>query len=458
MRLQSSWQPYLVDGKASPAERLAEAIGKDILSGKLKVDERLPAHRDLAWRLRIGVGSVTRAYAILERRGLVRGVHGRGMFVAVRQENPETKFDLATNMPPPMFSDRALASTLTRLAKQVDPDLFNVYPPVAGHLEHRRIMAHWLSGLGVDVAPEGLLLTSGAQQALNVALNVVRPAVRYAITEEQTYPGMLGAIHQSRLPVHAAMMDAEGILPAALGDILRRNRPERAVVYLTPTMHNPTTATMELQRRQDIVSLCKKFDALIIEDGVYVAGRDPSRPSFMELAPERTFHVSSLSKILSPGLRIGALVPPARYVEECLPALLASSLMIAPLSYAMMAQWMENGTAESVRNALHREALRRQQLVVSNLPEVVKPRSHAFHVWLPMPAEQAARVTEHARHLGVNLPSVTSFQAMDAPSNTGVRLALGNVPFRKMPEALKRIRSACLLVRGKVSHDTIPIY
>lgn len=458
MRLRSSWEPYLANGNASPAERLAEAIGNDILSGKLKVDERLPAHRDLAWNLSVGVGSVTRAYAILERRGLVRSVHGRGMFVAVRQENPATRFDLATNMPSPMFSNRTLASTLNRLAKQVDPELFNVYPPVAGHLEHRRIMAHWIAGLGIDVAPEDLFLTSGAQQALNVALNVIRPLVTYAITEEQTYPGMLGAMRQSRLPVRAAIMDAEGILPGALDDILQRNRGERAVVYLTPTMHNPTTATMELQRRQEIVSLCKKFNALIVEDGVYVAENDTSRPSFKDLAPERTFHVCSLSKILSPGLRIGALLPPPHYREECTPALLASSLMIAPLSYAMMAQWMENGTAESVRRALHHEALRRQKLVAANLPEAVKPRHQAFHIWLPMPTEQGARVIEHALSLGVSLPSATSFQAMEAPLNTGVRLALGNVPFRKLPEALKRVRSACLLAQGKVSRDTIPIY
>ncbi|NHN92280.1 aminotransferase-like domain-containing protein [Acetobacter sicerae] len=458
MRLQSSWDPHLADGTASPAERLAEAMGNDILSGKLKVDSRLPAHRDLAWRLGIGVGSVSRAYAILERRGLVRSVHGRGMFVSVRQENPGTRFDLATNMPPPMFSNRALASTLNQLAKQVDPDLFNVYPPVAGHPEHRRIMAHWLAGLGLDVTPERLLLTAGAQQALNVALNVVRPHVTCAVTEEQTYPGMLGAMRQNHLPVHAAMMDAEGMLPASLDEILQRNRQERAVIYLTPTMHNPTTATMELQRRQDIAAICRKHDALIIEDGVYVAGRDPSRPSFMELAPERTFHVSSLSKILSPGLRIGALIPPANYMEECLPALLASSLMIAPLSYAMMALWMQNGTAESVRSALQNEAIRRQELVAASLPQAIQPRHHAFHAWLPMPLEQAARVIAQARDLGVSLPAATSFQATETPHSTGVRLALGSVSFRRLPEALRRVQSACLCAEGKVSRDTIPIY
>ncbi|MFT8896014.1 MAG: PLP-dependent aminotransferase family protein [Acetobacter sp.] len=458
MRLQSSWDPHLPDGNASPAERLAEAMGADILAGKLKVDDRLPAHRDLAWRLGIGIGSVSRAYAILERRGLVRSVHGRGMFVSVRQENPGTRFDLATNMPPPMFSNRALSGTLNKLAKQVDPDLFNVYPPIAGHPEHRRIMAHWLAELGVEVLPENLLLTAGAQQALNVALNVARSHVTYAVTEEQTYPGMLGAMRQNNMPVHAARMDEEGILPAALDKILHRNRKERAVLYLTPTMHNPTTATMELQRRQEIVGICRKYDALIIEDGVYVSGHNPSRPSFLELAPERTFHVSSLSKILSPGLRIGALIPPTGYMEECLPALLASSLMIAPLSYAMMALWMQNGTAESVRNALQNEAIRRQKLVAANLPQVVQARHHAFHAWLPMPLKRAERVIALARDLGVSLPAATSFQSTEAPHSTGIRLAFGSVSFRRLPEALRLLQSACFDTEGKVSRDTIPIY
>ena len=458
MRRQSSWAPHLADGTTSPAERLAEALSNDILSGQLQVNERLPAHRDLAWRLSIGVGSVTRAYAILERRGLVRSVHGRGTFVAVGHENATTRFDLATNMPPPMFSNKALAGTLTRLAKQVDPDLFNIYPPVAGHLEHRRIMAHWLEGLGIDTRAEHLLLTSGAQQALNVAITVIRRHAHYAVVEEQTYPGMLGAIHQNQLPVHAARMDEEGLLPSALEDILQRNKHQRAVIYLTPTMHNPTTATMELQRRRDIVALCKKFDALIIEDGVYLSERDPSRPALMELAPERTFHVSSLSKILSPGLRIGALIPPADYLEACHPVLLASSLMIAPLSYAMMAQWMENGTAESVRHSLLHEAIRRQKLVLTELPQAVTPRHHAFHIWMPVSATLAPHVIQQAHALGISLPPATAFQATSAPAATGIRLALGNISFRALPEALRRIRSACMHAEEIVSRDTIPIY
>lgn len=68
---------------------------------------------------------MTRAHAILERRGLVRSVHGRGTFVAVCHDAAGPMLDQATNMPPPMFGDRALACTLNRLARRVDPALFN---------------------------------------------------------------------------------------------------------------------------------------------------------------------------------------------------------------------------------------------------------------------------------------------------------------------------------------------
>ena len=85
MRLQSPWEPRLSGGTASACDRLVAALSEDIIAGRLEVGARLPAHRDLAWRLSIGLGTVTKAYGILERRGLVRSVNGRGTFVAVTE-------------------------------------------------------------------------------------------------------------------------------------------------------------------------------------------------------------------------------------------------------------------------------------------------------------------------------------------------------------------------------------
>ncbi|MBV1830443.1 PLP-dependent aminotransferase family protein [Komagataeibacter sp. AV436] len=443
MRLRSPWPPRLPAGDGPPAERLAEALAGDILGGRLQSGDRLPAHRPLAWQLGIGIGSVTRAYATLERRGLVRSVRGRGTFVAASPNGTAQMLDLSANMPPPMFSDRALARTLGRLARTVDPALFNVYPPVAGHIEHRRIMAHWLAELGVDLAPDQLLLTSGAQQALGVALAAARASTPVMLTEALTYPGMLSLARQAGLCVQGLPMDAQGLLPAALDHALRQHAPRRCVLYVTPTMHNPTTATMSAGRRRDIARLCSRHDALIIEDDVYDCAPDTALPPLVTLAPERTFYVSSLSKTLSPGLRIGALAPPQGFMQAARDALLSASLMIAPLSYAMMAQWMLDGTAASVRQSLRGEAERRRALAQSVLgPHLVLPPYDAFHAWMPMPLARAQAFGAQAARQGVtvSLPRPFMVHAEEAGAPAGIRLCLGPTPLPDLREALHRLR------------------
>ncbi|MBL7234841.1 aminotransferase-like domain-containing protein [Komagataeibacter oboediens] len=442
MRLRSPWHPHLPPGDTPPAERLADALAGDILGEKLDAGDRLPAHRDLAWQLGIGVGSVTRAYAMLERRGLVRSVRGRGMFVASRPGGSGQMIDLSANMPPPMFGNRALARTLGRLAHTVDPALFNVYPPVAGHIEHRRIMGHWLAELGVDMPPDRLLLTSGAQQALGVAVSVCRTVRTTAVTEELAYPGMLSLLRQAGLPPHGLPMDRHGLLPAPLDRMLQAHGPGQCVVYVTPTMHNPTTATMDHARRQDIVRICQAHDALIIEDDVYDCARDDLLPPLVTLAPDRTFYVNSLSKTLSPGLRIGTLAPPARFMPAAREALLNSSLMIAPLSYAMMAQWMLDGTATSVRQALRGEAERRRGLALRILgPDLTPPAYDAFHAWMPMSMEQAADFVSAAAREDVRVTPLSPFVATpDTCGQGGIRLCLGPATLPDLTDALRRLR------------------
>ncbi|AQU88476.1 GntR family transcriptional regulator [Komagataeibacter nataicola] len=442
MRLRSPWQPRLPAGDGPPAERLADALAGDILGGRLQSGDRLPAHRPLAWQLGIGIGSVTRAYATLERRGLVRSVRGRGTFVAASPNGTGQVLDLSANMPPPMFSDRALARTLARLARTVDPALFNVYPPVAGHIEHRRIMAHWLAELGVEIPPERLLLTSGAQQALGIALAAARRATPVMLTEALTYPGMLGLARQAGMHVQGLPMDAQGLLPEALGHALRQHAPGRCLLYVTPTMHNPTTATMGAGRRHDIARLCSSHDALVIEDDVYDCVHDTALPPLVTLAPERTFYVSSLSKTLSPGLRIGALAPPRGFMQAARDALLNASLMIAPLSYAMMAQWMLDGTAASVRQSLRGEAGRRRALACAVLgPHLTPPRYDAFHAWMPMPLARARWLGAEAAKQGVKVTLPQPFMACtEADAPAGIRLCLGPTALPDLREALHRLR------------------
>lgn len=209
MRLQSPWIPYLAGINASTAEQLVQAIAGDILEGRLKGGDRLPAHRDLAWKLGIGLGTVTKAYAAVERRGLVRSVKGRGTFVAIDQAHERGWIDLSSNTPPTMLSARLLARTLAGIAGKIDPDQLNLYAPPTGHLEHRVLMARWLETLGVPVDPSSLVLTGNARQAIALAFDLACGPQGVILTERMTYPGAIALARRRGLRMRSMLISAE---------------------------------------------------------------------------------------------------------------------------------------------------------------------------------------------------------------------------------------------------------
>lgn len=427
MRAKSPWTPRLTDDQtASASTRLIDALADDILEGTLRAGDRLPAHRDLADALRMGVGTVTKAYSTLERRGLVRSVKGSGMFVALTQQRRGPLIDLSRNIPPAVMSERVLSSTLTAIAKRVDVALFNDYPPLGGHDEHRRILARWFGRLGVPTDPRQLVLTGGAHQAIALALTVACGRTGTVFTETHTYPGLFALTRQLGMAHKGIAMDEEGLRPEALEAAWSEPGPGPRVLYVTPTMQNPTTATMTHARRQDIVALCRGHDVLIIEDDVYTLAADPSLPALALLAPERTFYTNSLSKTLNPTLRIGALVSPPSYRSAVETAMQAALMMAAPLSCAVMEQWLLDGTIDAVNQSIRHESTRRMAMARQFLtPWMRHTGQPGYHVWLPMPQRAAQRLADAASALGVLVTPPASTCADPHTQEGGLRVCLG---------------------------------
>jgi len=428
MLLQSPWRPYLADLPGSPSEKLVAALADDILEGRLEAGARLPAHRDLAWSLKIGVGTVTKAYAVLERRGLTRSVKGRGTFVGLVQAHKAGGIDLSFNQPPAMLSDRLLRRTLASIAKTVDPTLFTHYPPPLGHDEHRRLMAHWLHDLGMPADPDRVVLTSGAQQALSVAFSVALRPGGTIFCEALTYPGVITLARFAGYKLVGVAMDEEGMLPQALEEALAAGPKgvRSAILYIMPTMQNPTTATMSGQRRQEIADICRRHRIALVEDDVYSLTPLSGRPPIATLAPERTFYVNSLSKTVSPGLRIGSLVVPEGQMERSVAALRATLLSVSPLSCAVMERWILDGTAETLRSAIRMEADRRTTLARSILGDAVRRSEIAgFHIFLPMARAEADHIAATAALAGVAVTQPRAIAADRESRESGLRLCLG---------------------------------
>lgn len=442
MHLASPWKPRLSDAKGLPFERLVSALAEDIAKGDVPDGARLPPHRELAYQLGIGLGTVTKAYGVLERRGLVYSVRGRGMFVSGLPPRPKSIIDLSVNTPPQMLSDRLLAATLTKLAKRLDAGTFGSYAPVAGSYQHRTQMARWLSDQRLETSADRVLLCNGAQHALAVAFALLRRPGGTILTEAVTYPGAIMLAKHNGLEMIGIDMDEQGLKPEALEKVLRirASSVPSPVLYITPTMQNPAATTMGLSRRREIIALCRDFDVTIIEDDVYSIFAPDEHLPLATLAPERTLYVSGLSKTLSPGLRIGVLCVPENLLEAALSHLQATSSMVSSVACMVMEEWLTNGTATSVAASIQRDAARRSELARSLLPaELLPPSSKGFHLWLPMLLSEAETVARAAAELGVTIARPTSFLVDPHASQGGIRISLGGPSLDMLENALQTI-------------------
>lgn len=439
MRLKSPWSARLADSEGSPSHRLLEALSQDILAGHLKGGDRLPPHRELAWTLHLGVGTVTKAYAILERRGLARSVKGKGTFVAELQAEKGQLIDLSVNAIPPMLSDRLLARTLSTVARKIDAQHVHLRPPLAGHNAHRRILGRWLESLGVVAEPNRIVLTGSGQQALWLAFDTLCGGRGLIVTERLSYSGAIALARHRGHPIEGVEIDAEGMVPADLARVLDREGGDarRRLVYVTPTLHNPTTASMSLSRRQEIIEVCRKRDVAIVEDGVYTLGVTPERPPLVALAPDNVFHVTSLSKTMTSGLRLGVLVLPSKWISRAEEALQILPLAASPLDYALLEEWFTSGVVDATRVSLQTEAGRRVNLVASLLPNrkmVTDPT--AFHAWMPMPHAQADAFAASAELMGVLVTRPDAVRASRDDEDTGIRLCLGGPSLDELSRGL----------------------
>src|SRR6266545_7156005 len=170
------WTPDLRQRSGPRYLAIAEALAEDAGGGRLRPGTRLPTHRDLADRLGVTVGTITRAYAEATRRGLVTGEVGRGTFVRARArpaamaEGPEAGLiDLSANLPPAAAVKQeaaTLARTLAALARRKDLGRLLAYPPEGGAREHRAAGAEWIRRGGFATTVERVLVTSGSQHGM----------------------------------------------------------------------------------------------------------------------------------------------------------------------------------------------------------------------------------------------------------------------------------------------------
>jgi DNA-binding transcriptional MocR family regulator len=428
------WLPSIADRTGPKYLRIADALAEDIYAGRLAVGERLPTHRDLAWRLGVTVGTVSRAYAEGERRGLLVGEVGRGSFVRAGARSSATLampelvepdfIELAINRPPAHLVPAEFAAAMAEVAASPDfPDLIN-YQAHTGRWSHRVAGAAWLGQRGLEVPAERVLVTGGAQHGAAATLMALADAGETLLVEELTWSGTRALASLLRLALKPVAMDEHGLLPDALEAAAKASGARLA--YLQPTNQNPTTATMPPARRREIAEVATRCGLTLIEDDIY-GFLDPEPPApLASLSPQNTVYITSASKCLAPALRVGFVALPEDRVGRFSAAARATNWMAPPVMAEILARWIADGTAAALIQRISGETAARQAVAARLLDGMsFRAAPAGMHIWLTLPEPWRAQdAVAAARAEGVSLPATDLFVPGRAETPHAIRLAL----------------------------------
>ncbi len=422
-------------------QRITDALAADIAGGRLVPGTRLPTQRDLAAALGTTVATVTRSYAEARRRGLVDATVGRGTFVRDSVYAPLSSplVDLTVNSLAPMPFAPELAAAAAGLVDRDGLAALVCYQPHEGHLRHRAAGAAWIRTRGVPASPDEVVVTAGAQHGMLVALATLTGPDDVVLVEALTYPGLTSLANHLRLRLAPVAVDAGGLRPEALDAAAARTGAR--VLYAMPTLHNPTGITLNASRRRAVLDIAARRGITIIEDDQY--GFLSEALPLAADAPHLCCYISSLSKSVVPGLRVGFLRASAALVPRLAGAVFASAVMAPPVGAELAARWIADGTAGRVVAWKRTEFVARAAIARRLLACRVAPA--APHVWLPIARGLSAPdAVEQARLRGVLVSASQAFAVGRERPADALRICLGPPSTREALEAALRTLAGVL--------------
>jgi DNA-binding transcriptional MocR family regulator len=430
------WTPNI---KKRPGPRylaIAAALADDVENGRLTPGSRLPTQRDLAFRLGLTTGTIGRAYAEAQRLGFLTGEVGRGTFIrdmgkrlstlAGRETPADHVIDISLNYPPAGGGEEdAFRDALAAVSRSNDLAPLLAYQHDGATPEQRLTAAAWLARAGIEARPEGIIFTAGLQHAMTVTLGAVCEPGDLVLAEALTYPGIRALSIMQHLRLQGIGIDEHGIVPDAF-ETACRNGPVRAL-YTIPTLQNPTASIMPLERREAIVDIARRHDVILVEDDIYGFMLPDAPPRLATLAPERTVYLTSTSKCLTPGLRVGFAVPPERLVGKLAAMVRTTLWMTAPTMIEIFRHLVDSGGADRIVDARNGEAAARQRIAANALGEAqYRADPMSPHLWLTLPQSWHGRdFVRQARDRGVVVLGADDFALVHDAGRDHVRLCLG---------------------------------
>jgi len=411
--------------------QLETTLREQIQSGALAPDTRLPSSRELAGRLGVNRVTVTNAYADLEADGLLYSLHGSGTYVsppikglekrqpgaleewpvwqseAYRRSRPFNGLDIDEMMArarrpgvitfAPGVSDSSLFRTdefrkVLQLVLQRDGVEALEYGDRRGYPALRKTIASILASQGIPANPDDVLITSGSQQALLITAGALLRPGDSVLVEAPTYSTALELFSALGARIIGVPVDEKGMQVEQVESLIRAHHPR--LIYTIPNFQNPTGACLSGHRRRELAALARRWEVPVVEDDFVGDLRYEGRaqPALKSLDTHGdVIYISSFSKMLMPGLRLGYIVANGPVYEALIAQKRINDLNTSNFSQRAVEAYITVGRYRAhLRRACQFYSRRRDTFMAAltrEMPPEVRwmPPQGGLFVWLELP-------------------------------------------------------------------------
>ncbi|WP_188709878.1 aminotransferase-like domain-containing protein [Polaromonas eurypsychrophila] len=332
------------------------------------------------------------------------------------------------------------------------------YGATEGYNPLREQLAAFMGSKGVTVAPDGLIVTTGSQQALDLLGKTMIDPGDKVIVEGPTFLATIQCFRLYGADLVSAPIDANGVDTDELEKLMAEHKPK--FVYLIPTFGNPSGAMLSLERRKKVLALAVKYNTLVVEDDPYgdLYFNEAPPPSILSLSKdvpgsrELIAHCGSMSKVLSPGLRVGWMIAPAELLAKATMCKQFSDAHTSTFAQATAAQYLKAGrmpaTLAKVRKAYGERALAMGAALKRELGDAIEftqPQGGLFF-WARLTGaggktKDAGEFAKRAINQGVAFVPGAPFFAGE-PDVSTFRLSFATADVGKIEEGVARLGKA----------------
>ncbi|MGL5206889.1 MAG: PLP-dependent aminotransferase family protein [Acidaminococcaceae bacterium] len=427
-----SWKPDFSQVTGPLYKIIAEKLEEDIRSGALTPGTKLPPQRELADFLDINVSTISRAFKLCEQKGIICSTIGNGTFIASdAAANPfllpeDGCLDIIEFGPvfPSKNVNEMIVQQLKKMSTEPDFGELFQYGQSSGTEWQKKSAAKLMEKAGYQVQPQQLLLATGAQNAITATLAGLFQSGDRIGTDEFTYPGIKTAANMlgiRLIPIQQqnGEMSADGILYACKNENIKS-------LYIISDMHNPTTHTLSEASRKTIAQIAKQEKLIIIEDAIHSLLLEKPFAPIASYAPEQSIYISSLSKVVSPGLRLAFLAVPETYKQKISEALYNLNISVPPMMAELVCRMINSGDMDKILE-MHRSENRKRNAIadayISSTELLGKPEG--IMRWLILPKGLTGEdFAAKAYQKGVRIYGAERFAVGNTKQVNAVRIAI----------------------------------